>query len=64
MKMKKLTSERADQIIEALEILIESKISMMREAEYENHKEVSRIKTENYEPVKTLLKNLIDLSKN
>lgn len=61
--MKLKLENKTDQIIEALEILIESKISIAREAEYENHKEVSRITNDTYVPVKKLLKELLDFSK-
>lgn len=62
--MSKISNEnRADQIIEALEIFVESKYQILKELDYENHSESNKIKTTTYEPVKKLLKELFDFHK-
>lgn len=55
---------RVEQIIEAIELLIESKVKILKELDYENHSEASKIQYNTYEPVKKLLKELLTSSKN
>lgn len=57
--MSKISNHRVEQILEALEQLIDARYEYLQEKNYENHYHSRRILEDKYKPCKEILEQLL-----